>query len=87
LAEGLVERDATNLHFRTMAVRDHWVAAGYHEALAERVARDRCQTRARELLDGVGATAGRNVWRSLARDAANDGVRQLRWGQWRSVAV
>jgi serine/threonine-protein kinase len=86
LTEGLVERNPTDIHYRTFAVRAHWIAGGYHEALGDWAAASRLQARAAELLAGFSATSDREVWRVLAQDTVADGVRQLRWGQWRSAA-
>src|SRR5262249_20108177 len=59
LTEGLVERNPANTHYRTFAVRAHWIAGGYQEALGDWGAASRLLARAEELLAGFSATSDR----------------------------
>jgi tetratricopeptide (TPR) repeat protein len=84
-AEELMRRAPANVPYRSLAARAHRMAAGDAEAGGDLLAAARSRARSRELLAGFGAPVDRAAWQGLAHDAVTDGLRQLRWGQWRAA--
>jgi tetratricopeptide (TPR) repeat protein len=84
--EELVGRDPADFYFRSLAIRAHRLAAGDAEAHRDMSAEARLRIRSGELLAGFASPVDRAAWQGLARDAVKDGLRQLRWGHWRSAA-
>jgi tetratricopeptide (TPR) repeat protein len=83
--EELMKHAPANVHYRALAVRAHRVAAGDAEAGGDLVAAAWLRARSADLLASVRLPVDRAAWEGLARDAARDGLRQLRWGRWRAA--